>query len=113
MPDVDKIIKGLELCKYDPDPGQENKGVHSCVKCPYYNDGIMPECQVMYTEAIELLKSLKVKKRCADCKYVKVTSLDPALRQYRCYRPLREKGPDPTYASTVDPNWYCKDWKTW
>ena len=71
MPDIEKVIKGLELCKYDPDPGQENKGIHSCVKCPYYNDGIMPDCQVMFTDAIELLKEqLKTKtvvcQRCGD-----------------------------------------------
>ena len=33
--DVKKVIKALELCRYDPDPGQEPKYSHSCMKCPY------------------------------------------------------------------------------
>ena len=55
MIDKEKVIKALDLCKYDPDPGQETKYVHSCSKCPYWNDGIAPECAFMYTDAINLL----------------------------------------------------------
>ena len=55
MTDREKVIKALDLCKYDPDPGQTLKHIHSCEHCPYWNDGIMPECSVMYTDAITLL----------------------------------------------------------
>ena len=56
MADIEKVTMALELCKYDPDPGQTLKHIHSCAHCPYWNDGIMPECAMMYTDAIELLK---------------------------------------------------------
>lgn len=56
MIDRQKVIKALDLCKYDPDPGQTVKYLHSCVHCPYWNDGVVPECSVMYTDAIALLK---------------------------------------------------------
>lgn len=62
-------------------------------------------------DTIELLKYQEADKRCSDCKYVKVSSSDPAVREYRCYRPLQSKHANPTYASTVEPDWYCKDWK--
>lgn len=56
MPDRDSVIMALELCKYDPDPGQQDKYFHSCQHCPYWKDGIAPECAYMYTDAIALLK---------------------------------------------------------
>ena len=56
MTDLQKVIKALELCRYDPDPGMETKGKHSCEKCPYYNDGIAPECHKMYDDAIAMLR---------------------------------------------------------
>ena len=59
MTDIDKVIKGLDLCKYDPDPGEFTKPIHSCQHCPYWNGGILSECCVMYTDAISLLKELK------------------------------------------------------
>lgn len=33
-----KVRKGAELCRYDPDPGQECKMLVSCDICPYWND---------------------------------------------------------------------------
>ena len=56
MIEREKVIKALDLCKYDPDPGQTVKYLHSCVHCPYWNDGVAPECSVMYTDAIAMLK---------------------------------------------------------
>lgn len=61
---------------------------------------------------IELLKYQEAEKRCADCKYVKVRTYDLKTKEYVCYRPLRTKHNNPTYAGTVDPDWYCKDWVT-
>ena len=59
MIEREKVIKALDLCKYDPDPGQTVKYLHSCVHCPYWNDGVAPECSVMYTDALALLKEQK------------------------------------------------------
>lgn len=54
--DVEKVIKALELCRYDPDPGQETKHEHSCKKCPYYGEVTGKWCAKMYSDAITLLK---------------------------------------------------------
>ena len=56
MENVDKVIQGLELCKYEPDPGQTVKYLKSCVHCPYWNDGKIPECSVLYTDAIKIIR---------------------------------------------------------
>ena len=57
MADRETVIRALELCRYDPDPGQENKWDHSCLKCPYCKDstGTGINCAQMYTDAIALL----------------------------------------------------------
>ena len=53
---VTDIEKALELCRYDPDPGQETKYEHSCRKCPY-NDPFMGKmCAFMYTDAINYIR---------------------------------------------------------
>lgn len=52
--DVKKVIKALELCRYDPDPGQEPKYSHSCMKCPYGQPD--QRCAEMFNDAITLLK---------------------------------------------------------
>lgn len=60
--DREKVIKGLELCKYDPDPGQEDKWNHSCLKCPYCWSGPDTEpfttrdCWKLIADALALLK---------------------------------------------------------
>ena len=58
MPDREKVILALELCRYDPDPGQEKKWYHSCLKCPYCvgPTGMEMNCAQMYTDAIALLR---------------------------------------------------------
>ena len=58
MTDREKVILALELCRYDPDPGQEKKWYHSCLKCPYCTDrnGMEMNCAQMYTDAIALLR---------------------------------------------------------
>lgn len=63
MRKLDRIITALDLCKYDPDPGQEDKYHHSCLKCPYHDPEI-PRCVEMNVDAIELLKKQdeKIKK---------------------------------------------------
>lgn len=56
MPDAEKrekVIRGLKLCAYDPDPGQELKEVRSCPECPYYRAGCSPQ---LIRDALDLLK---------------------------------------------------------
>lgn len=56
MTDVEKrekVIRGLELCAYDPDPGQELKEVRSCPECPYYRAGCSPQ---LIRDALALLR---------------------------------------------------------
>ena len=64
-------------------------------------------------DTIKLLEHQEAEKRCADCKYVQVTTHDPVLKEYICHRPLQSKHANPTYYSRVEPDWFCKDWKTW
>jgi len=49
----EKVIRGLELCAYDPDPGQELKEVRSCPECPYYRAGCSPQ---LIRDALALLR---------------------------------------------------------
>lgn len=53
MADREKVIRGLELCAYDPDPGQELKEIRSCLECPYYRAGCSPQ---LIRDALALLK---------------------------------------------------------
>lgn len=53
MADREKVIRGLELCAYDPDPGQELKEIRSCPECPYYRAGCSPQ---LIRDALALLK---------------------------------------------------------
>lgn len=49
----EKVIRGLELCAYDPDPGQELKEIRSCPECPYYRAGCSPQ---LIRDALALLR---------------------------------------------------------
>ena len=49
----EKVIRGLELCAYDPDPGQELKEIRSCPECPYYLAGCAPR---LIRDALALLR---------------------------------------------------------
>lgn len=53
MADREKLIRGLELCTYDPDPGQKLKEIRSCPECPYYRAGCSPQ---LIRDALALLK---------------------------------------------------------
>lgn len=53
MAEREKVIRGLELCAYDPDPGQELKELRSCPECPYYRAGCTPQ---LIRDALSLLK---------------------------------------------------------
>ena len=53
MADREKLIRGLELCAYDPDPGQELKEIRSCPECPYYRAGCSPQ---LIRDALALLR---------------------------------------------------------
>ena len=84
MLDREKVILALELCRYDPDPGQEKKWYHSCLKCPYCTDRNEMEmnCAQMYTDAVTLLREqepveptakdevIRVKYNCGECGYL-------------------------------------------
>lgn len=53
MAEISKVIQGLELCAYDPDPGQALKEIRSCPECPYYRAGCSPQ---LIRDALVLLK---------------------------------------------------------
>lgn len=53
MIEREKVVRGLELCAYDPDPGQELKEIRSCPECPYYRAGCYPQ---LIRDALALLK---------------------------------------------------------
>lgn len=53
MAEISKVIQGLELCAYDPDPGQKLKEIRSCPECPYYRAGCSPQ---LIRDALALLK---------------------------------------------------------
>ena len=52
----DEVIKALELCRYDPDPGQEPKSMVSCDICPYWSDKFGCRMTDMFNDALALLK---------------------------------------------------------
>lgn len=58
MAEREKVIRGLELCAYDPDPGQELKEIRSCPECPYYRAGCSPQ---LIRDALALLKEKEPK----------------------------------------------------
>ncbi len=53
----DEVIKALELCRYDPDPGQEPKSMVSCDICPYWSDKFGCRMTDMFNDALALLKA--------------------------------------------------------
>lgn len=57
MAEREKVIRGLELCAYDPDPGQPRKEIFSCSDCPYYR-GCYHGCAYdLIRDALALLKA--------------------------------------------------------
>ena len=59
---LDNVIKALELCRYDTDPGQECKQLVACDICPYWSyeekDGYIG-CHMtdMFNDALEALRA--------------------------------------------------------
>ena len=50
-----KVLHGLYLCRYDPDPGDQPKEQRSCAICPYFIDG-EKRCSDMLLDASWLLQ---------------------------------------------------------
>ena len=59
MPDIAKALKGLDLCRYDPDPGMPTKSMVSCDICPYWDDQFGCREIELLNDAIALLKAQK------------------------------------------------------
>ena len=57
MPDIAKVLKGLELCRYDPDPGMPLKSLVSCDICPYWDDQLGCKMGDLLNDAVDLLKA--------------------------------------------------------
>ena len=55
MTKLEQVIKALQLCRYDPDPGQECKFLVSCDICPYWNDKFGCREIDLFNDALELL----------------------------------------------------------
>lgn len=53
----ERVLQGLRLCRYDPDPGQECKQLVSCDICPYWDD--MYGCREldMLNDAIRVIEA--------------------------------------------------------
>ena len=49
MPDMEKVIKGLEECA----------GTRNCTKCQYEKEKQALSCKKLLTDALELIKSAK------------------------------------------------------
>ena len=81
MDKLEKVIKGLELCRYDPDPGQECKFMVSCAICPYFDDNIGCTQAVMFNDALELLKA---QEPIAPIHTDKYTRTEPITFEYKC-----------------------------
>jgi len=60
MPDREKVIKGLEICK------ERN---YCCPKCPYYDRNAEMGCHSneLMADALALLKEQEAVVRCKDC----------------------------------------------
>lgn len=59
---LENVVKALQLCRYDPDPGQECKQLVSCDICPYwYDDEYCYGCHetAMFNDALEVIKDLR------------------------------------------------------
>lgn len=56
-----KVRKCAELCRYDPDPGQECKMLVSCDICPYWDD--MSGCNLtqFFDDVLTVTAELEVK----------------------------------------------------
>jgi len=57
MTKAENVIKALQLCRYDPDPGQECKFLVSCDICPYWHDEHGCRWTDLLNDALELLKA--------------------------------------------------------
>jgi len=62
MEKIDNVVKALQLCRYDPDPGQECKQLVSCDICPYwYDDQYSYGCHDtdLFNDALEVINELR------------------------------------------------------
>ena len=108
MANREKVIRGLELCAYDPDPGQELKEIRSCPECPYYRAGCSPQ---LIRDALALLKDQEPRvmtwdelMRCADGDPVFIEASD----RNGCWVLIY-----PTYMGINGKNGYGVRWRYW
>lgn len=70
MPDMEKVIKGLECCF---NPHSEQSCLCHCADCPYNppeDDDWNQQCQIeLNRDALALLKEQPQVVRCKDCKH--------------------------------------------
>lgn len=94
MTKLEQVIKALQLCRYDPDPGQECKFLVSCDICPYWKDEVGCREIDLFNDALELLK---------ERQWVNVKDKQPESgRRYLVYA-TKADGTDPLEAITA----YC------
>ena len=55
----EKVLQGLRLCRYDPDPGQKCKQLVSCDICPYWDDMYGCRFNDLLNDAINVIEGTK------------------------------------------------------
>lgn len=56
---IEKVRKGAELCRYDPDPGQECKMLVSCDICPYWSDETGCNMTQLFNDMLTVLNGME------------------------------------------------------
>ena len=99
MADLEKVIRGLEVCKTAPELKEE------CAGCPY-DDGQDDCIARMAADALELLSDpdrVRVV-RCSDCRFWEPENAEEGDSYGRCrndYAPCQNQ--------QTDMNWFCAD----
>lgn len=100
MIDREKVIKGLECCRFG-----DNDGIHSCAECPYQASEeemhhLDWNCHIddMVNDINDLLKAQDIV-RCKDCKHQDPDRLNDGSNCYVCRKGHGWKPDD----------WFCAD----
>lgn len=85
---LEKVVKGLELCRYDPDPGMPTKTVVSCDACPWWTDTFGCDMVGLLNATLAVVKLQEPIKPRDSTKFSNSGKIIPAIQCGNCSKEI-------------------------